>query len=774
MAAIVATDRLDGYHDNRHKLSLTMQNLPKGRSSDNSQQPKEANAMTTMRDRYRLHDDESFSHHPATSNHQFHLRDNSPEDRRVAEWRYPLSSAPKRRISQRSPSPSRPRSQQGSTDAQIASIREAENRSRSFQARNHDREDEGNYSRKFARLHQEGSETGGPAQEWLLRKPPMRVSDSEPTSAASSRLNVSHSRTSSTEDDANLRERYNRAPNDPLDYSHEANYVWRSNQADKAKNIQDDRDVKSDGSPPNRLMRQLPPLQTDIPPNAGPGSAPTQGTYQGSSGSSSPQLGSHPGAKPENLMSLSALSSSRPDPTRHYDEQDSSQNPSQDERYSHRDDAYTGSYDGNSRPTASSAQARVQSPHATVPGQAFIHPSLAGLPGAGGGSGSKQQPSFVSKLYSMLEDDTIKEMISWGASGTTFSVANPAEFAKIVLPNWFKHSNWQSFVRQLNMYGFHKVNHTYQGTPDDEIQVWEFKHPSFRRGEIQLLNDIKRKSSRHKRQDSLGRSITAAADYELSGTPSPEMGIGHITSRIPPVAPVAAAPRGYGPPAGTAPASRPSAAHQHSHSFGGSSSTTVYRDYPNPVSNPAASQGPRHISHVRAPSGMNVDGIMMRFDELSDRLDAVIRHATFYDSEVRTMKDQIYQYQQNDSSTRAYVHHLEEQMRLQHDQIYQLQRQVGQTPSANVQPPSPALSFASRVRDTNRLPPPMTSASSYGTRSPNLTQPSYTSPSLHRAGHLTPTSSADAYQRLPARSGASSAILGPPASPAASRKAESP
>lgn len=32
--------------------------------------------------------------------------------------------------------------------------------------------------------------------------------------------------------------------------------------------------------------------------------------------------------------------------------------------------------------------------------QSLIHPSLAGLPGAGGAAGSKQQPSFVIKLYS--------------------------------------------------------------------------------------------------------------------------------------------------------------------------------------------------------------------------------------------------------------------------------------------------------------------------------------------------------------------------------------
>ena len=40
------------------------------------------------------------------------------------------------------------------------------------------------------------------------------------------------------------------------------------------------------------------------------------------------------------------------------------------------------------------------SPASTYGNPPMIHPSLAGLPGAGGGQGGKQQPSFVSKLYS--------------------------------------------------------------------------------------------------------------------------------------------------------------------------------------------------------------------------------------------------------------------------------------------------------------------------------------------------------------------------------------
>ncbi|PWN25276.1 DNA-binding domain of heat shock transcription factor, partial [Jaminaea rosea] len=101
--------------------------------------------------------------------------------------------------------------------------------------------------------------------------------------------------------------------------------------------------------------------------------------------------------------------------------------------------------------------------------------------------------SFVAKLYSMLEDEATGEMITWGPQGDVFSVANPAEFSRVVLPVWFKHANWQSFVRQLNMYGFHKVNHTFSGAPNEEVQIWEFKHPSFRRGEVALLAEIKRK-----------------------------------------------------------------------------------------------------------------------------------------------------------------------------------------------------------------------------------------------------------------------------------------
>ncbi|KAI9281164.1 HSF-type DNA-binding-domain-containing protein [Sporodiniella umbellata] len=99
----------------------------------------------------------------------------------------------------------------------------------------------------------------------------------------------------------------------------------------------------------------------------------------------------------------------------------------------------------------------------------------------------KLQPTFVRKLYRILEDQESQPLISWSKRGDVFYVTNPASFSKTVLPLYFKHNNWQSFIRQLNMYGFNKINDMTQ------TQTWEFKHPKFKRGEEDELDQIKRK-----------------------------------------------------------------------------------------------------------------------------------------------------------------------------------------------------------------------------------------------------------------------------------------
>ncbi|KAL7335312.1 hypothetical protein PS15p_200804 [Mucor circinelloides] len=103
--------------------------------------------------------------------------------------------------------------------------------------------------------------------------------------------------------------------------------------------------------------------------------------------------------------------------------------------------------------------------------------------------------TFVHKLYNMVVDVHYQHLISWAYTGSSFIVCNIMEFSRDVLPKHFKHNNFSSFVRQLNMYGFHKVNKSPRGHRTlAENQIWEFSHPKFLRNRPDLLDEIKRKS----------------------------------------------------------------------------------------------------------------------------------------------------------------------------------------------------------------------------------------------------------------------------------------
>ncbi|KAL1917624.1 uncharacterized protein VTP21DRAFT_4017 [Calcarisporiella thermophila] len=108
---------------------------------------------------------------------------------------------------------------------------------------------------------------------------------------------------------------------------------------------------------------------------------------------------------------------------------------------------------------------------------------------------SKPISSFVRKLINMVNDENFQHLISWSYSGSSFIVCNVQEFSRSVLPVHFKHNNFSSFVRQLNMYGFYKVNKSPRGHRSlSDNQIWEFSHQNFLRDCPDLLPSIRRKT----------------------------------------------------------------------------------------------------------------------------------------------------------------------------------------------------------------------------------------------------------------------------------------
>ena len=64
---------------------------------------------------------------------------------------------------------------------------------------------------------------------------------------------------------------------------------------------------------------------------------------------------------------------------------------------------------------------------------------------------------FLLKLYEILGKEEYSKIIHWSQSGTYIVITNIHALSKTILPLYFNHQNYSSFVRQLNMYNFHKI-----------------------------------------------------------------------------------------------------------------------------------------------------------------------------------------------------------------------------------------------------------------------------------------------------------------------------
>ena len=98
-----------------------------------------------------------------------------------------------------------------------------------------------------------------------------------------------------------------------------------------------------------------------------------------------------------------------------------------------------------------------------------------------------QKQPFPEKLYYMLEEEEKRgndTVLSYVADGTAFMIHKPREFEADVMPMYFSSTRMSSFQRQLNLYGFRRVEQgPFRGS---------YSHEDFRRGKKDLLSKIKR------------------------------------------------------------------------------------------------------------------------------------------------------------------------------------------------------------------------------------------------------------------------------------------
>lgn len=105
--------------------------------------------------------------------------------------------------------------------------------------------------------------------------------------------------------------------------------------------------------------------------------------------------------------------------------------------------------------------------------------------------------NFPVRLYHMLEDASLlgfEAVVSWNKQGNGFIIHDRKKFTEETMKTYFSHTQWKSFLRQLNFYSFQRLSKRGQGVESC------YAHPLLQRGDIARCKHIRR-SKRDEKSD---------------------------------------------------------------------------------------------------------------------------------------------------------------------------------------------------------------------------------------------------------------------------------
>ena len=99
--------------------------------------------------------------------------------------------------------------------------------------------------------------------------------------------------------------------------------------------------------------------------------------------------------------------------------------------------------------------------------------------------------AFPRKVFEILSEQPA-EIISWTPSGLAFVIHDMPRFVSEVLQKYFAHQKFSSFQRQLNLYGYRRIE------PGGDEPAGSYYHPSFRQDGEDLVGEVRRTPQSHR------------------------------------------------------------------------------------------------------------------------------------------------------------------------------------------------------------------------------------------------------------------------------------